>query len=92
VSAKNGSLVGTLSSSDFKGVTEGNLPHLTNPVREYMAHEPLTCTLKTPLRDVIELLASSGVHRVYVTEGNPKSPVGVISMTDIIKVFAAQFC
>jgi len=92
VSAKDGSLVGTLSCSDFKGVHEGNLPILTNSVRNFMTTEPLTCKLKTPLRDVIELLASSGVHRLYVTEGNPKKPVGVISMTDIMKLLANRFC
>lgn len=92
VSATDGSLVGTLSCSDFKDVYEGNLPVLTNSIRNYMTHEPLTCTLNTPLRDIIELLATSGVHRVYVTEGNPKKPVGVVSMTDIMKLLANRLC
>jgi len=91
VSAKDGTLVGTLSSTDFKGVQENNLPVLTNSIRNYMTTEPLTCTLKAPLRDVIELLASSGVHRLYVTEGCPKKPVGVISVTDIMKLLANRF-
>lgn len=79
-------LGGVLSSSDFKNISESNLPLLASSVKDHMTKDPLTCTLDTPLRDIIELFASSGVHRVFVVEGFPKRVVGVVSMTDIMKL------
>ena len=49
----------------------------------------LTCGPDTPFRDVVLLLASGGVHRIYVVD-DARAPVGVVTLTDVLKAIAAM--
>lgn len=48
---------------------------------------PITCSLSSNIGDVIHILASKMVHRVYVVGANGKEVVGVITLRDIISCF-----
>jgi CBS domain containing-hemolysin-like protein len=48
----------------------------------------VTCSESTPLKEIVKKLASEHVHRIFVVNED-KSPVGVVSQSDIItEVFA----
>lgn len=48
---------------------------------------PITCSLSSNLGNVIHILASKVVHRVYVVGANGKEVVGVITLRDVISCF-----
>ncbi|XP_059315918.1 SNF1-related protein kinase regulatory subunit gamma-1-like isoform X2 [Lycium ferocissimum] len=56
-------------------------------------HEPskvataITCKLDSTLGNVIEILASKSVHRIYVTTDEDNEVVGVITLRDVISCF-----
>ncbi|KAK1265110.1 SNF1-related protein kinase regulatory subunit gamma-1-like [Acorus gramineus] len=48
---------------------------------------PSTCASNATLGNVIELLASKAVHRVYIVEGEDHDVVGVVTLRDVISCF-----
>ncbi|KAK1362110.1 SNF1-related protein kinase regulatory subunit gamma-1-like [Heracleum sosnowskyi] len=48
---------------------------------------PITCSLSSNIGNVIHILASKMVHRVYVVGANGKEVVGVITLRDVISCF-----
>jgi len=84
-----GQLVGSLSSTDIRGMTHSNVKDLLLPVEEFIKSrcggeipEPIVCSPEDTLETVIKALVNKKVHRVWVTKET--KPVGVISMSDVI--------
>ncbi|KAK1312177.1 SNF1-related protein kinase regulatory subunit gamma-1-like [Acorus calamus] len=48
---------------------------------------PITCASNATLGNVIEVLASKAVHRVYIVEGEDCDVVGVVTLRDVISCF-----
>lgn len=48
---------------------------------------PITCKLDSTLGNVIHILASNSVHRIYVVGENVDEVVGVITLRDVISCF-----
>lgn len=48
---------------------------------------PITCSLDSTLENVIHILASKSVHRIYVVAGNSEDVIGVITLRDVISCF-----
>lgn len=90
---ENGTLSGTLSVSDLK-LLKDDLSPLLLSVSQYKSKQEtmpdIVCTTDTTLRSVVEMLASTGVHRVWVVDENRK-PISVISITNVCE-FLSRFC
>jgi len=89
-------LVGNLSASDLRGITTETMSQLQAPIIDFLKStctnrpiKPVTCTSKTPLRDVIQLAVDNKIHRVWVVD-SVNTPVGVVTLSDIIRVFFAS--
>ena len=80
---------GVVSQTDMVLARQGRSPadvaHMT--AADIMTPDLITCTLDTPVSDVITTLTRNRIHRLVVVqeEGEHLRPVGVISMTDIIR-------
>lgn len=48
---------------------------------------PITCSLSSNIGNVIHILSSKMVHRVYVVADSGKEVLGVITLRDIISCF-----
>jgi len=48
--------------------------------------EPVTVTTDTPIHIIIKVLAEMRTHRVFVVDDINKPPVGVVSVSDIVKL------
>jgi CBS-domain-containing membrane protein len=85
-----GQLVCSLSATDARGMTQGQIKDLLLPVEDFLRArvvggelpEPVVCSKEDTLETVIKALVNKKVHRVWVTHEN--RPVGVVSMTDVI--------
>ncbi|WOH12645.1 hypothetical protein DCAR_0832151 [Daucus carota subsp. sativus] len=66
---------------DFINTVAGGL-HTTQKVGV-----AVTCSLDSTLEEVIHILASKSVHRIYVVAGDGKEIVGVITLRDVISCF-----
>jgi 5'-AMP-activated protein kinase regulatory gamma subunit len=88
-------LVGTLSASDLRGISDENLNRLTQPVKQFLqltdrkAPDTLIrCSPNEKLDLAINKLVEAKVHRLWVTDENEK-PIGVLALTDIIRTLLA---
>ncbi|MFZ0256068.1 MAG: CBS domain-containing protein [Gammaproteobacteria bacterium] len=81
--------IGVVSQTDMvlarQGRTAEQARHLL--AGEIMTKGCATCDLETPLSDAVSAMTRLRVHRLIVTErrGSRDVPVGVISMTDVVK-------
>jgi CBS-domain-containing membrane protein len=88
----NDELIGTLSASDIRGIKMENLSSVLEPVMEFLAKKfpqsrPLvTVTAHANLKEVMEKLIMGKVHRVWVVDMNSRRPIGVVTMTNVLKV------
>jgi CBS domain-containing protein len=58
----------------------------TRPVSEVMTRTVLTVTPSASLNEAAKLLIENHVHRIIVVDDdNPLQPVGVLSMSDLVK-------
>ena len=91
---ESGALVGVLSQTDLNRArsTEylwANWPGLA--VRHLMTSPAMTVHRSTPLIVAARRMEEHQIHRlVVVEEGDDSSPVGIISMTDLIHVLAGE--
>jgi len=95
VDFQNGRLLNNLSASDLKGITETNFFRLEAQLHQVFnatpnKKPPVACSRFNTLGEVIGQLEKTGVHRVYVVDEELK-PVGVISLTDIMRCFSRPF-
>ena len=83
---KNGKLVGIITMSDIAKSIEKNLP-LSTKVTEVMTTDVVEASSDTRLFDVIRRFKEREIGRLIVVENG--IPVGIITQSDIIKVFPA---
>jgi hypothetical protein len=87
-------LVDNLSASDIRHFTEDTVSDVFLPVSDYLnkvrksERKLVVCYEDTPLREVMELAVKNSVHRVWVIEQEGEKPVGEISMTDMLAMYA----
>jgi len=90
----SGSLVGVLSQTDLNRArsTEylwANWPGLA--VRHLMTSPAVTIHRSTPLDVAARIMERHEIHRlVVVSDGDPALPIGVLSMTDLIRAIADE--
>jgi CBS domain-containing protein len=90
----DGALVGVLSQTDLNRArsTEylwANWPGLA--VRHLMTSPAVTVHRSTPLLLAARKMERHGIHRLVVVEdGDDTSPIGVLSMTDLIHALAEE--
>jgi len=88
----NGKLVGNLSASDLRGLTRRRLHKVVTPVKHFLetmhgnVRDPLTTTLDSTLDQALSLIVTEGVHRLWIVDAQ-KEVIGILSLTDIIKLF-----
>lgn len=83
----DGSLVGVISTTDLARVRAtddlwARWPGLV--ARHLMTHPALTVTEDTPVNDAIRRMESEHIHRLVVVAADGRTPIGVISTTDIV--------
>lgn len=90
----DGGLVGVVSQTDLNRArsTEylwANWPGLS--VRHLMTSPAITVHRSTPLIEAARLMERHEIHRVVVVEnGDERSPIGVLSMTDLMHALATE--
>jgi len=89
-------LIGTLSASDIRGMKIEQLSLVMEPVVEYLHKKyphprPLvTVTAKSTLKEVLEKQILGKVHRVWIIDAH-NHPIGVVTMTDAIRIIFNVF-
>jgi len=85
-----GKLSGNLSASDLRGILPDAFDFFTGSTLQFLCkatssapHAPLTCKESTTFSQLLKLITSSRIHRVYVVDDNDR-PLGVISLSDIL--------
>ncbi len=81
--------IGVISQTDLVLARQGRTPEATRALkaREAMTRGCLTCDSGLPLSEAISTMTTHRINRLVVTEqrGGRAVPVGILSMTDIIK-------
>jgi crotonyl-CoA carboxylase/reductase len=77
--------VGVVSQTDLVLARQGLSLHDTRaiPVRDIMTPGCVTCDAGLPLSEAVSLMTGRRMHRLVVTDDG--QPVGVISMTDVVR-------
>lgn len=85
---ENQKLVGNLSASDLRGLTDETLNTLRQPVNQFVHNTGqktlVCCSPEEKLDMAINKLVENKVHRLWVTDEQNK-PVGILSLTDVIR-------
>lgn len=74
-----------------QGMRAENFTHLLLPVKQFLKTQhswkaPVTVSLNTRLESVLYKLTWFRLHRLWIVDEDNK-PVGVISLTDVLKLF-----
>lgn len=85
---RSGRLVGVLSQTDVvRASTRGGLrdawPRLT--ARHLMTRPPITVGPAVPLLEAARQMQHAGVHRLVVVAYDSEAPMGVLSMSDLVR-------
>lgn len=85
---EGGDLCGVVSQTDLVKVCEEDWEGLV--AENVMTPEVVTVVPDIPVLAAVELMLDNQVHRVVITQGGlaPRRPVGVLSMTDIVRQMA----
>jgi len=86
----NGALKGNVSSTDFQNINSGNFQGLATNLKAYLTVNPVMATRETSFLGALQLIQDGKVHRIYVVDDNDV-PIGLLSMTDILRVVSDQF-
>jgi CBS domain-containing protein len=91
VTDSDGTLVGTLSESDLRGLTMDTMYRLQHPVIDFLKvqnqlPEVMTVRPDMPLRDLLETMTKQKLHRLFVVD-DEEHLTGVVTLTDIIAYF-----
>jgi len=84
----DGKIVGNLSASDLRGLSHDLFTKIHLPVMEFISKqkEVAICKANWTLKSVVEKMAETSVHRLWIVDDKNK-PVGVVSLTDCMKGF-----
>lgn len=90
---EGGELAGIVSQTDLVNVRvhEDYWEHWRGlSAKHIMTKEVVTIDPESPIEEAARLMRNTGVHRLVVVErkGNKLTPVGVLSMTDIVREMA----
>ncbi len=84
----SGVLVGVLSQTDMIRVAAtagtGQRPWSGFTARHVMSHHPVVVRAETPLVEAASRLERHGIHRLVVVAEDGCTPIGVISVTDLL--------
>jgi IMP dehydrogenase len=88
---RDGCLVGVISQTDLlhARTTEAlwqAWPGLS--VRHVMTHPAVTVTAEVGLDEVARLMDERRIHRVVVTAADGETPIGVLSVSDLVRTMA----
>jgi len=85
-------LVGSLSASDLRGLSEDTVAALTCPALDFIKATqgrrplpPISCLPSDTLEAAIDLIVRAQVHRVWIADAEAGRPVGVLALSDIIR-------
>jgi CBS domain-containing protein len=89
----NGTLVGVLSETDLlhARTTEtlwSSWPGLA--VRHLMSHPAISVRPNVTLDDAARLMEERGIHRLVVTDATGETPIGVLSVSDLVRSMAER--
>lgn len=78
--------VGVVSQTDIVLARQGRSPAQTRSLKvaEFMTEGCATCDAATPLSKAITDMLRRRIHRLVVSDEHDK-PIGVLSMTDIVR-------
>mmetsp|Transcript_24448 Transcript_24448/g.34270 ORF Transcript_24448/g.34270 Transcript_24448/m.34270 type:complete len:334 (+) Transcript_24448:57-1058(+) len=92
---KHGKLIGNISASDLKQIGSNSdlLHHLFVSTKDYLKYflgvdripKPYCVQPSATLEEALGLIIKTRAHRIYVVD-EERHPIGVISLTDILKV------
>jgi CBS domain-containing protein len=85
----DGALVGVVSQTDL--VRAASTRHLWSgwpgfTVRHLMTSPAITVRRETPLDEAAQLMERERIHRLIVVDEDGRTPIGVLSLTDFIRV------
>jgi CBS domain-containing protein len=82
-------IVCVCACAHVQGVTQENFVTLSLPVADFMKarHKEgaLSCLREATLGQVTEVVARTGLHRVFVVDAAHK-PISVVTLTDILRL------
>lgn len=86
-----GTLVGVLSETDL--VRARTTEHMWEgwpglKVRHLMTSPALTAIVTTPMEEAVRTMEECHVHRLIVVEEDEETPIGVVSMSDVVHAMA----
>ncbi len=79
----NDHAAGVVSKTDLMGAYYAGLP-LDFSLEMIMVGPPVYCHPDDPLEKSLETMCSFGIHRLYVTDDNGRSVIGVLAYPDIV--------
>jgi CBS domain-containing protein len=85
---ESGDLSGVVSQTDLVKVSEQDWEKMV--AEDVMTPDVVTIVADIPVLTAVELMLDNQIHRVVITQGGlaPRRPVGVLSMTDVIREMA----
>jgi len=90
-----GKLIGNISASDIRGLVREKFPALLKPIPEFFCeltgHESkpvISCKNSTTLLELVKIMDDNRIHRVWVVDDISDVPIGLVAMTDIMKLFS----
>lgn len=95
ITDENGKLVANFSASELRGISQENFDWLLCPISDFLRKIaarfgkltfPLNCRPSTKIEDVINMLATYRVHRLWIVDEQGR-PDGVVSLTDVMRLF-----
>jgi len=101
VDSSDGSIISSVSAKDVRVILDAKLSFdiFTKPITEFVAAARdkkktafpyISCTQASTLQDIITRLAALRIHRIFVVDDG-KVPVGVISLSDVLKMIIQTF-
>jgi CBS domain-containing protein len=90
---EDGAVVGVISQTDLvRAAATRHLwvgwPGLS--VRHLMTSPPITVTADVPLDDAARLMEREHIHRLVVVGSDGRTPVGVLSLTDLVRLLVEE--
>jgi len=87
---KEGKLVGNLSATDFEGVTEENFRKVEKMLKEVIKTKSVIhIKSENTLFETLSLFCKTRVHQIYIVDNNFQ-PIGVVTMTDIMRILKRE--
>jgi len=85
---ESGDLSGVVSQTDLVKVCERDWGGMV--AEDVMTSDVVTVVADIPVLAAVELMVDNQIHRVVITQGGlaPRRPVGVLSMTDVVREMA----